>query len=355
MTFDATDCPAVGTSVGESTTTPETKPGSALPSWARIAVGALLGLALLVSIGWIVLGWPLPVRLWILLAVVAGSSLTGLVALFIREVHPRLRQGLVAGSTLIAVLAAMMAVPALQGAAAPATGKGGQETPGPSESPTLAASQPSTEPDPLTASLSFDEPCEDFSVPKSLIPSLPKPDPGYDSGLDARWVYDHGGATAGGSPVSITVQGKTEDAVLIRHLRIVDLKRNPAPSNAVYVLKCGPVGGDAGPRYFEVNMSDPAKITPRPAPYANEDGKRQPAIKFPIKLKVSNSDLELLVFKVTGPDCFCEWRLAIDWTSGGRSGTTIIDHGFAKIRSDTRQNTQRPVFTPGDGKWEELK
>jgi hypothetical protein len=203
--------------------------------------------------------------------------------------------------------------------------------------------------------LSFDEPCEDFAVPKSFVPSLPKPDPGYDSGLGARWVYDHGGATAGGSPVSITVQGKTRDAVLIRRLRIVDLERMPAPSNAVHVLTCGPVGGSVAPRYFEVNMGEPAKITPRPAPFADEEGKIQPAIKFPIKLKVSNSDLELLVLKVTGPDCFCEWRLAIDWTSGGRSGTTIVDHGFAKIRSDTRQYNELPQYTPEDRKWVELK
>jgi hypothetical protein len=115
------------------------------------------------------------------------------------------------------------------------------------------------------------------------------------------------------------------------------------------------VGGSVAPRYFEVNMGNPAKITPRPAPFADEEGKRQPAIKFPIKLKVSNSDLELLVLKVTGPDCFCEWRLAIDWTSSGRSGTTIVDHGFAKIRSDTRQYQHRRQYAPEDRKWEELK
>jgi hypothetical protein len=107
-------------------------------------------------------------------------------------------------------------------------------------------------------------------------------------------------------------------------------------------------------------LNDPATIVPRPG--FDKEGNPQSAIKLPVnvelpnsKVKVSNSDLELLIFEVKGPDCFCEWRLAIDWTSGGRSGTTLVDHGFGKIRSATKRDTSLPAYGPEDGEWKEKK
>jgi hypothetical protein len=352
---NATDCPAVGNQVQESMTTPETKPRFVLARWARAVIGILLGIGLVVSIWWIVFGWPLPVRLWILLAVVAGSSLTGLVALFIKEVPGRLRQGLVAGSTLIAVLAALMAVPALQGA-----GPGGQPTPQPSstgsELSTPLASQPSGASEPLTASLKFNNsltPCENFTIPKSFLPSIPKSENGNltAGGLDAKWIYENGGATL--SEAELTIQGNTEDAVIIHRLRVVDLERKPAVKDAIGVLPCGGSGGDMYPRSFEVVMGDQPQIRHRRVENAPvPEGVPTPEpLDTDLPIKVSNSDPEIFMLKVTGPECFCEWRLAIDWTSRGQSGTTVVDHGFGKIRSDTFDYKQRDVYWLQDGEW----
>jgi hypothetical protein len=57
-----------------------------------------------------------------------------------------------------------------------------------------------------------------------------------------------------------------------------------------------------------------------------------PAVNFPFK--VSNNHPEVLLIEPTGAARFCEWRLAIDWTSGGRTGTTVVDRGFGPIISD---------------------
>jgi hypothetical protein len=64
--------------------------------------------------------------------------------------------------------------------------------------------------------------------------------------------------------------------------------------------------------------------------------KQQPAAKFPFK--VSKSDPEEFELWVDGHNCLCTWRLAIDWTSGDRSGVTHLDHGFDKIRTITKQD-----------------
>jgi hypothetical protein len=296
---------------------------------------------------WIWFGWPLPMRLWVALVFVAGFSLFCFIALFVKDELPSwLTRALAGGTGLVVLIAAVMAV---QGAGSPATGNSERVTPDTAGSgaPLPTESQLSGAPDPLTATLDFDDPvCEDFTVPKSMVPSLPR----KDTGLDAEWIYEHGGATLGG-PV-LTVQGKSDDAVVLKRLRVVDLHRNRPPSHAIGILSCGPVGGDMNVRYLEVAMDDPPKIAARPAPFPDEEGKQKPAVRLPIK--VSNSDPEVFVFKITRPKCFCEWRLAIDWTSGGRSGTMIVDHGFGKIRSDTLEHKDRHLLSFYEGKWQEL-
>jgi hypothetical protein len=70
-----------------------------------------------------------------------------------------------------------------------------------------------------------------------------------------------------------------------------------------------------------------------------------------LPIKVSNSDPEVFYFKVTGPDCFCEWRLAINWTSRGRSGTTVVGQSFGPVKSDTAEYKERTLYSLSDGEW----
>ena len=66
-------------------------------------------------------------------------------------------------------------------------------------------------------------------------------------------------------------------------------------------------------RHFELKMSDLPQIISRRGT-EDPNGHRDPAVKLPVK--VTNSDPEQFVLDITGPPCFCDWRLAIDWPSG---------------------------------------
>jgi hypothetical protein len=286
-------------------------------------------------------------RLWIALALLAGCSLFLFIALFVtKNLPPNVARGLAAGTGLIVLIATVMAVQGTTGG--PVTSNGRQVAPqtsapgAPTSTPPLTESRPSGESDPLITTADFDTvKCEDFTIPESLVSSLPK----KDTGFDPKWIYEQGGATTYG--FELTVEGKTDTAVVIKRFRVIDLRKKSVPPDAVHLESCGPAGGAVTVRQFDVNLSDPAKFTPVSGqdPITGED---VPAVDFPFK--VSNNDPEVFLIEPTGPTCFCEWRLAIDWTSGGRAGTTIVDRGFGPIRSDPTHDG-RPLIYFEDGDW----
>jgi hypothetical protein len=249
------------------------------------------------------------------------------------------------GSTVVMLIAAVMAV---QGADSPSTGDGGQTAPqtsGPGVSgstPSMEEQRSSVEPDPLITSADFNlELCENFTIPESLVPALAK----KDTGLDPQWIYEHGGASIYG--FRLTVEGKTDSAVVLNRFRVIDIKRKAPPVDAVQIEPCGPAGGSVILRQIDVNLGDPVKVTS--VPYENPiTGDEVPAVDFPFK--VSNDDPEVFQIEPTGATCFCEWRLAIDWTSGGRNGTTVVDRGFGPIISDPNHD-DRPLIYFENGDW----
>ena len=224
---------------------------------------------------------------------------------------------------------------------------------GPGESSRLPSESPSpfgspNGPEPLTATFNFNLPmCEDFMVPTSLVDSLPG-----KSQINAQWAYENGGATLGAA--ELTVQGKTQDAVVLRGLRLIDVEKHTPPTDVATILPCGPGGGHLGVRYFEVNFGDQPGIIARPS--EDENGNLdpdigEPAVKFPFK--VSNTEPEIFLLQISGPPCFCSWRIALDWISMGRSGTTVLDHGFGKIKSNTTKDIDGPFYYGlEDGTWQ---
>ena len=288
-------------------------------------------------------------RLWIALVLAAGFSFFGIIALFVTDDLPRwLTRGLAGGTGLVLLIAAVMAV---QGADSPSTGDGGQTAPQtsgpgvPGSTPGMEEQRPS-EPDPLITTADFDlEKCENFTIPESLVSSLPK----KDTGFDPKWIYEHGGASIYG--FRLTVEGKTDNAVVLNRFRVIDIKRKAAPADAVHIQPCGPAGGAVILRQVDVNLGDPVKVTS--VPYEDPiTGDEVPAVNFPFK--VSNNDPEVFLIEPTGATCFCEWRLAIDWTSGGRTGTTVVDRGFGPIISDPHHD-DRPFIYFENGDWHKEK
>jgi hypothetical protein len=206
-------------------------------------------------------------------------------------------------------------------------------TPQPDEPrPTGVGSESSS--GPLTASLDVDavEDCETFAIDPSQLKNVPS-----HKNFNAQWAYKHGGATTTGIPITVIVQGTSDQAVVLRGLDVVDFKKLRPIDNPVTVAKCpGGRGGEEYERYFTVELNEKnPKVVARPGDAPDEKGKVQPAAKFPFK--VSNSDPEVFELWAEGPPCLCSWRLALIWSSGGKSGKIVLDRGFSSMLTDTRK------------------
>ncbi len=305
--------------------------GSAL----RVGGGVGLVVLFLGSVISIVAIRPLELGPLVVLLAVAGASAAVFSAYYLpNQLDERVKRAVIVGAGCITLLTAVLAL------------RPGQEPPVLPADPLTAT--PSAEPaDPLTATLGFGSECENFAVPTPLLASLPP-----DAELDAQWVYEHNGATSD-RVMSLAIQGKTEDAVMLHRLRVVDLRAQDPPTDVADIFPCGRIRREVVPvRYFEVDLRDPAQVVPRPAPAPDpQTGKVEPAKTFPFQ--VSNTNPEFFVLVVSGQACFCDWRLALDWTSGGRSGTITVDHGFGKIRTDTSLDSERIQYAQRrDGTWD---
>jgi hypothetical protein len=297
----------------------------------RILFAVVLVLIFVGSLAIVLFGWPLRLPVAVILIVLTAVSAAVFAAYFLpNKLSERFKRAFSVGVAAVGLITTLIAVPAIQISTAPST-------PGPG----------AEQADPLTATLDFDSPCEDFTIPNSLLRSVPHGDE-----LNARWVYEHGGATRTGA--QLTVQGKSEDAVVLQRLRVVDFESNARPAGLIGILPCGPTGGNVLPRYFDVLLSSPPQVIARPGdPEPGTEKRGERAVKFPFK--VSNTDPEVFILEIKGPQCLCAWRLALDWTSVGRSGTIIVDRGFDKIRSDTTLSEDLPLYERSeDGKWKRL-
>jgi hypothetical protein len=282
--------------------------------WCGVLVILFLG-----SVGWIVLGWPLGLGQTVALVLIAGASASLFSAHYLPDqLDARIKRAATVGAGCIALIAAVLAVPALQG-------------------------RPRQ---PLTTTLTVGVPCESFAVPAELLPSVSS-----RSEIAADWIYDNRGASAS-TVLNLVVQGTTEEAVILHGLRVIDLAMPDPPSDVVTIRPCErPRLAIVPKRFLELVLTSPPTVIPRPASGPDEKGYIEPAAEFPYQ--VSSTEPEYFVIVVVGPACFCEWRLALDWTSGGRSGTTVIDRGFGKIRTNTGPDAERVEYTrTEDGTWD---
>jgi TIR domain len=187
---------------------------------------------------------------------------------------------------------------------------------------------------PLAVALSYDKRHVDngpiecmnwlFRKPLSAISAPPS-----ISNIDETWAHQNGGIDQGTTYFKITVQGLTSSAVQLIDFRVVDLKRSPAFDGTDIVASCGGPSSEAG---FAVFLGrNPPAVTQLPG----LDGRSAKAIPFPFR--VSSEDIQQfqigafdLVKNYRKPgqgvcDCLMSWRLALDWTYKGKTGTTVID------------------------------
>ena len=160
-----------------------------------------------------------------------------------------------------------------------------------------------------------------YVLPRDALADLP----GYDE-MDSDWVYEHGGADdAGASIYYVTLQGRTDQAVILQSLQVVDVTPVRPPAGLVHVSKCHG-GGDLFPRYFTIDLdATPATVQAHTGDVDIPGDGLDTALKFPYS--VSSTDPEVFWVSVNSESCYCSWSLEIRWTSGGESGALPIGLG----------------------------
>lgn len=299
----------------------------------------------------------------------------------------RVTVGLAAACALLAVFGSLAALPDGRRASAdgrapsagPATsGTAGSEAPGrESASPTPSGSSPTVEPPspsatpkkkrkpsppssarttppagaagpavPLTWSAdsqAWNLGCgHDYVVARPPGQVAPPPVP-QDAGV---WAAAHNAVHGGETLVELSVQGRTDTAVVLKALRVRVVGRSaPAPGNA-YAMNQG-CGGSITPRSFDVNLDKDRPIARAVA--GSDAGTPIPAVRMPYR--VSARDPEVLLVNARTQGCDCRWYLELDWSSQGRTGTVRIDDAGRPFRTSGIKGLPHYTYDTSARRW----
>ncbi|MFF3174419.1 helix-turn-helix domain-containing protein [Streptomyces sp. NPDC057900] len=224
----------------------------------------------------------------------------------------------------------------------------------PSTDPSKAVSSPEAGSEPKTAtgrpptvtisSYNWEEPCGQYYLldePAANVPPPPVPQ-------DTRgWARALGGVDGGRMRLELTVQGTSEQAVVLKDLNVRVLNRSAPLKRSAFSMGEG-CGSGIEPQSFDIGLdnSRPA-LTPVPGLQA---GKKVPAKDFPFR--VSSNDVEVfdLDAHVEGHDV--TWYLELEWSSGGQTGTLRIDDGGQPFRTSSIAGRPEYLYNRQSSKWE---
>ncbi|MFB7287886.1 helix-turn-helix domain-containing protein [Actinacidiphila glaucinigra] len=208
------------------------------------------------------------------------------------------------------------------GTPSPKTPAAGNPSPGPSMNPS-ATGVPAAPPLTWTANSQLWElGCQHDYVIDKTPQQVPPPPAPQDA---APWARTQGAVHGGHTLVGISVQGRTEAAVVLEALRVRVVGRAAPVKGTVYSTAQG-CGSDINPRSFTVNL-DMNRPIAHPT-QGSEHATSTPDLRMPYR--VSSKDPEVLLVDARTAHCDCRWYLELDWSSQGRTGTERIDdHGLA--------------------------
>ncbi|MEU3850155.1 helix-turn-helix domain-containing protein [Streptomyces sp. NPDC029554] len=176
--------------------------------------------------------------------------------------------------------------------------------------------------------------------PPSQVPPPPVP---QDAGV---WAASQNAVHGGETLVRLTVQGRSDTAVVLDALRVRVVGRaDPVQGNA-YAMDQG-CGGSITPRSFDVDLDKDRPIA-RAVP-GNDAGTPIPAVSMPYR--VSAQDPEVLLVNARTRGCDCRWYLELDWSSQGRSGTVRIDDGGRPFRTSGITGLPRYLYDTSARRW----
>ncbi|MFF0037705.1 helix-turn-helix domain-containing protein [Streptomyces mirabilis] len=143
------------------------------------------------------------------------------------------------------------------------------------------------------------------------------------------WVKAHGAIAADRQRVALTVQGTGDETVVIESMHVRVVNSGTPPAWNAYLGSSG-CGGGVETRSFDTDLD---AGHPTIVPKAGQRG---------LPYKVSQSDPEVLYITAHASAHDVKWWVELQWSSGGRQGTTRIDdHGIPFRTSGSRG---RPVY-----------
>ncbi|MER5600671.1 helix-turn-helix transcriptional regulator [Streptomyces sp. NPDC002265] len=220
----------------------------------------------------------------------------------------------------------------------------GDRSPDPSASPSTSSAANSTPVAPITWTANSHRwaiGCEhDYVIDKEPAQVPPPPAPQDASPWARSQAAVHGGQTM----VDITVQGRTDAAVVLEALRVRVVGRAAPVKGNVYATGQG-CGGGLGPHSFTVALDKDRPIAHAVPGYEGE--KLVPAMDLPYRVSVT--DPEVLTVEARTDGCDCRWYLELDWSSQGRTGTERIDDDGVPFR--TSGTAGLPHYWYANGGW----
>ncbi|MEU0176384.1 helix-turn-helix domain-containing protein [Streptomyces massasporeus] len=182
----------------------------------------------------------------------------------------------------------------------------------------------------------------DYVIARPPAQVAPPPVP-QDAGV---WAASQNAVHGGETLVELTVQGRTDTAVVLEALRVRVVGRTaPAQGNA-YAMDRG-CGGSITPRSFDVNLDKDRPIARAVA--GSDAGTPIPAVRMPYR--VSARDPEVLLVNARTQGCDCRWYLELDWSSQGRTGTVRIDDHGRPFRTSGIKGLSRYVYETSARAW----
>ncbi|MFI0962717.1 helix-turn-helix domain-containing protein [Streptomyces sp. NPDC021080] len=162
-----------------------------------------------------------------------------------------------------------------------------------------------------------------------VIDKAPEQVPPPPAPQDASpWARTQNAVHGGQMFVDITVQGRTDAAVVLEALRVRVVGRSAPVKGSVYSTGQG-CGSDMAPHSFTVDLDKDRPIA-RAVP-GNDSGTITPPMSMPYRVSVT--DPEVLMVDARTGGCDCRWYLELDWSSQGRTGTERIDDGGRPFRT----------------------
>lgn len=136
----------------------------------------------------------------------------------------------------------------------------------------------------------------------------------------------------------VTVQGRTQQSVILQGMHINITAHHPKPGTGITVSS-GQCGGGLTKRHFDVNLAaTPPTLAAKPEVDDYTGKVVSPAVNFPYTISLTDPEVfELSITKPCTDDC--TYTVVLDWTADGKKGTSVLDnhgHGFRSMNAATR-------------------